>query len=296
MGTTAQTSSGPNTIGPANIASYFGGFARNKVINGDFVVAGRGTSFSTPSNGAYTLDRWLTEYDGSIGSFTLSQQIHTPGAVTDEPANFLRWNQTAAGSGSTVRNLVHRIEDVRQLAGKAAALTFWAKADSGRSVSIDPRQNFGGGGSGEVTITPVSGGTLSLTTSWQQFKMQCNVPSIAGKTIGTDSFFRLIFNLPINTTMMIDISHVQLEESDSTPFEQRPVDLERKLCEYFYRTMPVFVPTDPTIVNVNMPVMRKAPTIAGGGAGFASANVSTTGFTCKQTAAAVQTLTLDAEL
>jgi len=283
-----------HTITPSKISSDFGGFLRNKIINGDFNIAQRGTSFSTPSNGAYTLDRWLVSYDGAIGAFTVSQQAHTVGQtdVPDNPNFFFRWNQTSAGSGSTYRRIEHRIENVRTLSGKNVTITFYAKADSARSVTLALVQNFGGGGSADVST---SGGTLSLTTSWQQFSVTVQNPSISGKTVGTSPYLCLRLGLPINATMIIDLSHVQIEENGFTPFEQRLLSLEQSLCERYYQVAPTAVGT----ANVSIPfktAMRTTPTIAGGAAGFTSSNLSASGGSCLQTGAGDQNLTLEAEL
>ena len=291
----AITSFGAGTvIQPTNISSQFGGFFRNKIINGDFDIWQRATSFSTPNNEAYTADRWIVSYNGTIGAFTVSQQSHTVGqtAVPDEPQYFLRWNHTSAGSGSTFRRISQKIESVRTLAAKTATVTFYAKIDSANNVTGTLVQNFGSGGSASVST---SLGTFALTTSWQKFTTNVAIPTISGKTVGTDHFLEFRLDLPINTTMVVDISHVQIEENGITPFEQSPIGLVLSLCQRFYQTFPVYVLATTTTLTFKGS-MRKAPTIAGGGSGFASASVTTEGGTCSQTSAATQTLTFDAEL
>src|SRR5690606_625748 len=118
---------------------------RNYCINGGFDFWQRNNTFSTPTSGNYTADRWSVEYDGTIGAFTLSRQAFTLGQtlVPGEPQYFLRWNQTSAGSGSTTRALRHRIESVRSLAGKQMTVSFYAAADSARTVGLKIVQNFG---------------------------------------------------------------------------------------------------------------------------------------------------------
>lgn len=283
-----------NSIIPSKINSAFGGFLRNKIINGDFNIAQRGTSFAVPANGAYTLDRWVVSYDGAIGTFTLSQQSHTIGQtdVPDEPEFFMRWNQTAAGSGSSFRRIEHRIEGVRTLAGKTAAVTFYAKADSARNVTAALVQGFGSGGSGDVST---SVGTFGLTTVWQKFTATVSVPSISGKTIGAGNYLNLRLGLPINSTMTIDISHVQVEENGATPFEQRFPAVEVNLAQRFYQIAVVVVGTGATTIPFKV-VMVAAPTITGGGAGFAASGTTVNGSTALQTGAATQTLLLEAEL
>lgn len=217
------------TVTPAKIVSTFGGFFRNKIANGDFVVATGGTSYANPANGSTTLDAWVVSYDGTLGALTVSQQSHTIGqtVVPDNPEFFYRWNQTSAGSGASYRRIEQRITGVRTLSGKVCSISFYAKADSARNVDLSLVQNFGSGGSADVST---SGGTLALTTSWQLFTVQLNIPSVSGKTIGSGNYLAMRLGLPINVTMTIDVSHVQIEENGITPFEQRPYYLEALLC------------------------------------------------------------------
>ena len=279
---------------PAMIAATFGGFFRNKIINGDFRIAQRNTTFSSPATATYTLDRWVVTYDGTIGAFTLSRQTFTPGQtdVPDEPIYFMRWNHTSAGSGSTFRRISQKIESCQSLAGKNATVTFYAKADIGRNVVGALVQNFGSGGSAAVSTAL---GTFSLTSSWQKFTATVAVPSVSGKTIGAGDNLELRLDLPINATMTIEIAHVQVEENGGTPFEQRPVGLEQNLCERYYQVLQMFVGA----TSVSLPFksgMMATPTVGGGGSGFASSSVSVYGGSCSQTTGANQTITLEAEL
>jgi hypothetical protein len=151
---------------------------RNKVINGGFDFWQRGTTVTTPTTLGYTADRWRVAYNGTIGTFTVSAQAFTAGqtAVPGNPTRFLRWDHTVAGSASTGRSLQTCIEDVRTFAGKTATVTFYAKADTARSVSVGFSQNFGVGGS----ATPLSiAQTVSLTTAWAKFTCTFTIPSIS---------------------------------------------------------------------------------------------------------------------
>jgi hypothetical protein len=212
----------------------------NRVLNGDFRIWQRGTSFATPASGSYTADRALVLYDGTIGTFTVSRQAHTVGqtAVPGEPRYFWRWDQTAAGSGSTFRRPHWRMEDVRTLAGQNAVVSFYAKADAARTITPKLRQNFGTGGSPSASVDTALTG-CSLTTSFQKFTRTVAVPSISGKTLGSSNndFLDLFFELPLNTTMTIDISDIDVRVGSSAPavFERRPLDLETQLCERFFQ-------------------------------------------------------------
>jgi hypothetical protein len=206
---------------------------RNAIINGDFKVSQRGTSF-TPASGAYTCDRWQVVFNGSGATRTVSQFAFTPGnAISGYESPFhLRYAQSVAGTGGTFSGLQQRIEDVRTFAGQTVTVSFWAKADASRSLSPVIEQVYGSGGS---SSNGLSLGTASLSTSWQRFTFTTTVPSISGKTVGTSSFLQLYFVLPINTTFTIDIWGVQVEPGTiATPFEQRPIGTELALCQRYY--------------------------------------------------------------
>ena len=120
---------------------YQGNFAagKNKIINGDFGIWQRGTSFSNPANATYVADRWFVELDGSSFTRTISQQTFTPGTAPVagyEGQYFLRWNTSVAGTSNTIQALSQRIEDIRTLSGQTVTLSFWAKADASRALTV----------------------------------------------------------------------------------------------------------------------------------------------------------------
>jgi hypothetical protein len=208
---------------------------RNRIINGDFKVWQRGTSF-TPAANAYTADRW--EEDATTAyptSQTISQQTFTPGTAPVsgyEGQFFLRFVYTySAGNGGQF--LTQKVENVRTLAGQTATVSFWAKAGSAISMSnATLRQNFGSGGSTTVETTV---GAASLTTSWQRFSFTISVPSVAGKTIGANSFLELRLFMPA-TSSTTDIWGVQLEAGAvATPFEFEDFGVTLQKCQRYYQ-------------------------------------------------------------
>ena len=200
---------------------------KNKIINGDFGIWQRGTSFTaTSAADIYLADRFDAIWDGS-GSRAMSQQTFdysaSPAAdklpITGYPSTyFLRYAQTVAGTGATYSVVRQKIEDVKTFAGQTVTLSFWLKADSNRTINAPAlQQNFGSGGSGGVTT--VAGSGISATTSWQRFSFTIAVPSISGQTIGSGSNLQAQIFLPINTTFTVDTWGWQLEAgSAATPF------------------------------------------------------------------------------
>lgn len=223
------------------------GGLRNKVINGNFLVWQRATSQTSVGYGSD--DRWYNNHSGS--SKTHSQQLFAIGqsAVPGNPSAFSRTVVTSvAGAGNYVVKQ-HRFEGVRQLNGMTATLSFWAKADASRPIAIDFQQMFGTGGSPSPAITGIGVQKFSLTTTWQKFTKTVSIPSITGKTLGSnnDDFLELTFWFDAGSTYnsrtnslgqqsgTFDIAQVQVEISTvATPFDDRSYTMELELCQRYY--------------------------------------------------------------
>ena len=223
---------------------------RNKIINGNFDIWQRGTSHS--NDGFGSVDRWSNSRIGTAN--TVSRQSFTLGQtnVPNEPTYFCRNVVTSvAGSGNYVF-LRQSVEDVRSCSGKTVTLSFYAKADSSKNIAVEFSQDFGTGGTPSTEVTAIGVTTCSLTTSWNKFTVTATIPSLAGKTLGTDNnhFLRIGFwlnagsNFNSRTNSLgqqsgtFDIAQVQLEEgSVATPFELRPIGTELALCQRYYHEL-----------------------------------------------------------
>jgi hypothetical protein len=215
---------------------------RNAIINGNFDIWQRGTSFSNPASSTYTADRWQVVWNGSGATRTVSQQAFTLGQtdVAGEPTYFIKYNQSVAGSGGTLNYLRQPIESVRTFAGQQVTVSFYAKAASVTTMPVvSLAQFFGSGGSPSGSVFTDAASSVSITTSWQRFTYSVTLPSITGKTLGSDGndWMGLIFELPLNAAFNIDIAQVQVEPGPvATPFERRPIGTELALCQRYYFT------------------------------------------------------------
>jgi hypothetical protein len=207
---------------------------RNAIINGDFRVWQRGTSFSIgPAVTLFTADRYSVFNNATSTPVTVSQQAFTPGNQIPghESANFFRC--TMSGYSSSAVFIGQKIEDVRTFAGQTVTVSYWAKSSVNMSLSLDYVQWFGASGS---SLVNASLATASTTTSWQRFSHTLNVPSISGKTIGAGSSFEIRFLMSANGSL--DIWGVQVEKGTiATPFEQRPIGTELDLCYRYFQVV-----------------------------------------------------------
>lgn len=213
---------------------------KNKILNGDFSIWQRGTSFSNPADSSYSADRWILVFNGSGATRSITRESFTPGsapAAGYEGQYYLRYNQSVAGSGSGFNTIGQRIEDVRILAGQTVTLSFWAKADTNRTLPfVNVVQRMGAGGSSENI--PLSATGTNLTTSWQRFSYTFNMPALSGKTIGSGSYTLVEFYTPLNSVSTIDLWGVQLEAgSVATPFTTATGNqsLELLACQRYYQ-------------------------------------------------------------
>jgi hypothetical protein len=207
---------------------------RNMVVNGDFKIWQRGTSFSSPANATFTADRWFMYYDGSGATRTISQQTFTGDNPTGlNVSNYMRFAQTVAGTGSATNGMFSKIEDVRKLNGQTVTLSFYGKADASRTVTWQTYQEFGTSGSGAVQANSTN---FSFTSSWQRFSVSFTMPSVSGKTITSNSSVSFIVAFPVNATGTFDITGIQLEAgSVATPFESEDYGTTLAKCQRYYQ-------------------------------------------------------------
>ena len=211
---------------------------KNKVINGDFGVWQRGTTFNGLTTGTYTADRWtLGYYNAQPTTYSITQQSFAAGTAPVsgyEGTFFARSTITTVGSNTIFRPFDQKIEDVRTFAGQSVTFSLWAKADSARTFTMNFQQNFGTGGSGE---SGGSGQVQTLSTSWQRFTWTFTLPSISGKTIGTGSYLEVIIQQASASGSVLDVWGVQLEAgSVATPFTTASGSIggELALCQRYY--------------------------------------------------------------
>lgn len=198
----------------ATLGSSSGAKHVNALLNGNFQIAqtsspwtlSAGTSFS------YLCDGWQgTAGTGGAATISLVNLTITDGSIAAGIISTLQWVQTTSASDSpTLRS---RIESSSTFAGVPVVVSFYAQATASATISSKLTQNFGTGGSTAVSTTPVSFG---VTTTRSRFSFTATLPSLSGKTIGTNDSLDLIFLFPTSSTFQITIDSVELAVG-STP-------------------------------------------------------------------------------
>lgn len=207
---------------------------RNKILNGDFSIWQRGTSFSSSG---YTSDRW--KWAGGTG--TISRQQFTLGSAPVagyEGQYYLNWTLTGNSQNYEIQQ---NIEDVRSLAGQVVTLSFWARSTTGaQAQNAAVYQYFGTGGS-PSSLVNAGITTYTPTSTWQRFSFTYTMPSIEGKTLGTNNdhyvWVRIAQMTTTATNTSLDIWGVQLEVGNqATPFHNATPNKQTELaaCQRYY--------------------------------------------------------------
>ena len=227
--------SGGTMTGNLNVPSINSGpiVGRNKILNGDFGVWQRGTSFSIPSNSnTFCADRWQIQSQG--GTAVASQQVFSPASIAGlETQYYLRIVQSA-GTANTL--IINRIEDVRTLANQNITVSYWAKASATITITTRYDQDFGTGGSSRAAN---GGSSSTITTSWTRYSSTFTVASISGKTLGSNSYIEFFLYYPNTSGITVELAGVQLEAGNqATPFHTATPNQQTELaaCQrYYYR-------------------------------------------------------------
>lgn len=223
---------------------------KNLLINGNFDVWQRGTVFASTSASQYLADRWLHAMSHEVYAgryeFALGQ--------TDVPGNPLYYMHTSVHDNTVgeYANLHQRIEGVHTLSGETVTLSFWLNTSGGQQVGIGYRQFFGTGGTPSDHLDANIAKVSTSGTGWEKFTLTFTVPSILGKTLGTDGndYFGIWFIWSAAPTHdpqftmsgglgvqdgTFRVAQIQLEKGQfATEFERRSYGEELQLCQRYY--------------------------------------------------------------
>jgi hypothetical protein len=227
---------------------------RNVFVDGALDFWSTGTSFSLAAGvNQYTADMWRS-YSGAGGAATVSQQAYAAGSNLANspvpPKYFLRHQQTTAASDNPF--VSQPMEGVGTFSGQSVTFAVNLKAAAALTIgSIVVLQKFGSGGSPSATVTTTKAVTWAVGTTEKRFSVRIDIPSIAGKTIGTngDDCLEVRLLMPSGQTFTLDVGQFQIEQCDATasgdttgsggaptPFEHRgPAAEKSRASRYLYQ-------------------------------------------------------------
>jgi hypothetical protein len=209
---------------------------RNRLINGDFVVASRGTTFSASPFNGYTLDRWRLDRTGT-GATTVARS-----SSTSYGGQFVVSVGGTYGVGE-YQDYKQRIESFNcaDLASKTVTVSFWA--------------------SGSTTVGTINCSVLlNYANAFENFSTVTNISSSAISITGTPTLYTATFTgLPANVsngleivlrsvqggstgTLTFNVSSVQLEVgSTATPCEYIDCSTQLSRCQRYYLKAPFYL-------------------------------------------------------
>jgi hypothetical protein len=223
---------------------------KNKILNGDFSIWQRGTTATSTSgflNVTYLADRWTTYYygGGNTANYTYSRQNLPYGDIPGYGGQYFARHAFPAYSSTAYWEWIHKIEDVRTLAGQNNNLSFWARVPSGTPLTIswEIMQNFGTGGS-ESVYSYTGFSSTTLTSNWQRMSLPLSIATVAGKTIGAGSYLQIkAYFGPTGSSgsaFTLDVTGMQLEASSvATPFTTNTANPQAELaaCQRYFQSI-----------------------------------------------------------
>jgi hypothetical protein len=248
----------------------------NLLINGSMEIWQRGTSFPlTAAAAAYTADRWQASV-GAGNTATVSQA--SIGLGTDSAAGDPVWTACKVDRTVTVSDnsyLVQFIENVRTAQGSTVAISFdvYSTKSGGSYLYAAVGQSFGTGGSPSARVEVGTYVTINQVNTWERKTLTLAVPSIAGKTLGTNLNDYLYLSFAVLQAFGVGtmyFANVDLRLGTVSPAQylRRPLQQELALCQRYYQTLVNVIMSGNTATGTNFytsfvyPVtMRAAPTV-----------------------------------
>lgn len=230
------------------------GGRRNYLINGNFDMWQYATSQT--SSGYGSDDRWTNRNDGSTKTHSRVACTDTERALFNASYFSRTIVSSVAGAGNRV-NKYQLIEDITKLAGKTITLSFWAKADSSKNIAIEFVEEFGAGGSPSSALLGIGSQLIALTNAWQKKTITVTLPSIVGKTLGTDGAYTTTVGINFwfdagsnhnsrtaslgQQSGTFDIAQVKIEDGSVATDGWHPYDGEFggevQACQRYYTTL-----------------------------------------------------------
>jgi hypothetical protein len=200
---------------------------RNIIINGDFDVWQRGTSFSISGAGPgeYNADRWKFAGNNFTGSLIRQSFASNQTDVPDRPAYYVRWINTTTMPAAEKNQFLTPIELTPsgfKLANQEITFSCWLKSVSG--TIPDGNVKF----IKESAVYPSVG---AITTTWTKFTQTWTLWD------SNQGYLWVGFEVPATYSLTngLDIAHCKLElGSVATAFEYKTFGQELTACQRYF--------------------------------------------------------------
>ncbi len=218
-----------NGIGGGDIVVQY--LAGNLVRNPQFTFWGN-SSYLLPVNetpyDVYTrlgiheviCDDFIFERNNASANVQISRGHFNVGQtdVPANPINYLHYQSDTTGAGETYKAVSQIYFSAETFSGDEISVGIWAKSSTSSNVIIYITQNFGTGGSPSTEVVTAVLAQV-LTTAWVQYIATVALPSVAGKSLGTngDDYIKLSVGYPLNAIANVDIANMQFHGQNTLP-------------------------------------------------------------------------------
>jgi hypothetical protein len=207
----SSTATGLKWAAPSAGSSNVAG--KNSVLNSNFSVWQRGTSFTFANLKPYTADRWQAVSPSGSTSATCSRQTTSDTTNLPNIKYAARVQRTAGNTITSPLSLTQSFETENSVpfAGKQVTLSFYARRGanfSGASNNLSVYLYTGTGTDQNINTsytglaTPINNQTATLTTTWQRFSFTATLSSSTNEiafefpytpvgTAGADDWFEI---------------------------------------------------------------------------------------------------------
>lgn len=223
---------------------------RQLLINGNFDIWQRNTTFTTPNDDVYGPDRWVLLVDGN-GAWTFARDTDVP--TGGDHTYSLKASNVTANKQCAIVQLIENI-DATKFQGKTVSLTFKAKTNSteisnlratilswtgtANSPTSDVIGTWAGNGTDPTFAASytkeIAGANKTLTSSWQEF-------TVDGIVLDTAAITNLAVVIWVDDTTITSgddfyITGIQLNEgATAVDFKPKSFAEELRACLRYYQ-------------------------------------------------------------
>ena len=164
------------------------------------------------------LSGWIFSEQGGLGETSSIQFVDVtpigsgnPAAPSANATRFFRYNLAVAGAAQTQVRLFQVTPNVETYSGETITVSFDFRGSTAAIGVFEIQQSFGTGA--PIPFANVTQNFNFIAGEWHRTSFQINVPSVVGKTKGTnnDDNIQIIWNFPLNVLGTFDLTNLQVQ-------------------------------------------------------------------------------------
>lgn len=182
--------------------------------------------FFKDGSGAYvsqlgtSISGWVISKTGGAGETSSVQFIDVtnigegfPNAPSANATRYFRYTLSATGAPQTLMDIYESIPNVETFSGQTITVSLDIRSSAAGIGFFNIKQFFGTGGAASTPVDTSQNITFDGLGSWRRANVQIAVPSIVGKTKGTDlnDMIQAEVHFPLNATGTFDCTNIQVQ-------------------------------------------------------------------------------------